>query len=168
MKYLSLVIPVILIILLVYASAKKVKVYDSFAVGAGKGLSTVFSVFPYLVTIFIMTELFRESGLSDRLTGLLSPLFKAWGIPAEIAPLVILKPFSGGGSLALLSEIYQSYGSLCASAVYGSSETTFYISAVYYSKSKEKRLIKPILISLISTFISIIFACFICRFVHIN
>ena len=55
MKYLSLVIPVILIILLVYASAKKVKVYDSFAVGAGKGLSTVFSVFPYLVTIFIMT-----------------------------------------------------------------------------------------------------------------
>ena len=163
MKYLSLVIPVILIILLVYASAKKVKVYDSFAVGAGKGLSTV----------FIMTELFRESGLSDKLTGLLSPLFKVLGIPAEIAPLVILKPFSGGGSLALLSEIYQSYGvdsyvSLCASAVYGSSETTFYISAVYYSKSKEKRLIKPILISLISTFISIIFACFICRFVHIN
>ena len=173
MKYLSRVIPVILIILLVYASAKKVKVYDSFAVGAGKGLSTVFSVFPYLVTIFIMTELFRESGLSDKLTGLLSPLFKALGIPAEIAPLVILKPFSGGGSLALLSEIYQVYGvdsyvSLCASAVYGSSETTFYISAVYYSKSKEKRLIKPILISLISTFISIIFACFICRFVHIN
>ncbi len=173
MKYLSLVIPVILIILLVYASAKKVKVYDSFAVGAGKGLSTVFSVFPYLVTIFIMTELFRESGLSDKLTGLLSPLFKALGIPAEIAPLVILKPFSGGGSLALLSEIYQSYGvdsyvSLCASAVYGSSETTFYISAVYYSKSKEKRLIKPILISLISTFISIIFACFICKLVHIN
>ena len=95
------------------------------------------------------------------------------GIPAEIAPLVILKPFSGGGSLALLSEIYQNYGvdsyvSLCASAVYGSSETTFYISAVYYSKSKEKRLIKPILISLISTFISIIFVCFICKLVHIN
>ena len=125
MKYLSLVIPVILIILLVYASARKVKVYDSFAIGAGKGLSTVFSVFPYLVTIFIMTELFRESGLSDKLTGLLSPFFKALGIPAEIAPLVILKPFSGGGTLALLSEIYQSYGvdsyvSLCASAVYGS------------------------------------------------
>ena len=103
MKYLSLVIPVILIILLVYASAKKVKVYDSFAVGAGKGLSTVFSVFPYLVTIFIMTELFRESGLSDKLTGLLSPLFKALGIPAEIAPLVILKPFSGCRILAILS-----------------------------------------------------------------
>ena len=170
MKYLSLIIPVILITLIVYASFKKVKIYDSFAVGAGKGLSTVFSIFPYLVTIFIMTELFRESGLSDKLIVFLSPVFKFFGIPTEIAPLVILKPFSGGGSLALLSEIYQKYGvdsfvALCASAVYGSSETTFYISAIYYSKSKEKRLVKPILISLVSTFISIVFACFVCKFI---
>ena len=169
MKYISLVIPVLLIALFVYSAIKKVKIYDSFAVGAGRALPLVFSLFPYLVTIFIMTELFRISGLSDALITFLTPVFGFFGIPSEIAPLVILKPFSGGGSLALLTEIYEKYGvdsyiSLCASAVYGSSETTFYISAVYYSEAKEKRLIKPIIISLFSTFVSTVFAGFICGF----
>ena len=169
MKYISLVIPVLLIALFVYSVIKKVKIYDSFAVGAGRALPLVFSLFPYLVTLFIMTELFRISGLSDALITFLTPVFGFFGIPSEIAPLVILKPFSGGGSLALLTEIYEKYGvdsyiSLCASAVYGSSETTFYISAVYYSEAKEKRLIKPIIISLFSTFVSTVFACFICGF----
>ena len=148
MKYISLVIPITLIALVVYSVVKKIKIYDSFAVGAGKALPLIFSIFPYLVTVFIMTEMFKVSG---------------------ITPLVILKPFSGGGSLAVLSEIFEKYGvdsyiSLCASAVYGSSETTFYVSAVYFSKAKEKRLKKPILISLFSTFVSTVFACFICRF----
>ena len=120
MKYISLVIPVLLIALFVYSAIKKVKIYDSFAVGAGRALPLVFSLFPYLVTIFIMTELFRISGLSDALITFLTPVFGFFGIPSEIAPLVILKPFSGGGSLALLTEIYEKYGvdsyiSLCAS-----------------------------------------------------
>ncbi len=169
MKIISLIIPVLLIALLAYAAFKKVKIYDSFAVGAGKALPTVFSLFPYLVTIFIMTETFRISGVSDALISFLTPVFKFLDIPSEIAPLVILKPFSGGGSLAILTEILQKYGvdsyvSLCACAVYGSSETTFYISAVYFAGAKEKRLIKPITISLFSTFVSTVFACFICRF----
>ena len=104
MKYNSLVIPVLLIALFVYSAIKKVKIYDSFAVGAGRALPLVFSLFPYLVTIFIMTELFRISGLSDALITFLTPVFGFFGIPSEIAPLVILKPFSGGGSLALLTK----------------------------------------------------------------
>lgn len=169
MKYVSLVIPIALIALVVYSAIKKIKIYDSFAVGAGKALPLVFSIFPYLVTIFIMTEMFKVSGISDKLISILAPFFSFLGIPPEITPLVILKPFSGGGSLAVLSEIFEKYGvdsyiSLCASAVYGSSETTFYISAVYFSKAKEKRLKKPILISLFSTFVSTVFACFICKF----
>ena len=168
MKYLSLILPILLLSLTVYAIVKKVKVYDSFAVGAGKGLETVFSILPYLVTVFVFTELFAKSGISDFVINAITPLLHALGIPKEIAPLVILKPFSGSGSLALLTQIFENYGvdgyiSYCACAVYGSSETIFYLSAIYFSKSKEKRLTRPILISLASTLISTIFACFICK-----
>lgn len=168
MKFVSLVIPIVLLFVVSYAVFKRVKIYDSFAKGAAKGLRAVYSVFPYLVAIFVMTELFSQSGISCKFIAFISPVFSFLGIPSEIAPLVVLKPFSGGGSLAMLSDIYAKYGvdnfiSLCASAVYGSSETIFYISAVYFSEVKEKKLAKPILISLSSTLISTVFACFICR-----
>lgn len=170
MNFIALFLPVCFILLFLFAIIKKIKVFDSFAVGAKDGISTVFAILPYLVTIFVLTELFAVSGLSKFVTDFLSPILKFFGIPTEIAPLVILKPFSGSGSIAILSEIFTNYGvdcyvSRCACAVFGSSETIFYISAVYYANSKEKRLLKPILISLLATFISTIFACFICKFI---
>ncbi len=170
MAVLSYILPVCTISIIVYAHIKKVKVYDCFVEGSKKGVETVFSILPYLIVVFIMTELFTVSGLSTKFIKLISPTLKICGIPKEITPLVILKPFSGSGSLALLTDIFKSYGadsyiSRCACAVFGSSETTFYISAVYFSKSKEKRLTRPILISLASTLFSTIIACFICKFI---
>ena len=169
MNSFSYIIPFIFILIILYAATKKVKIYDSFCKGTLNGLKTVTSILPYLVTVFIMTELFTFSGISNSFIKFLSPVFKLFGIPSEIAPLVILKPFSGSGSLAYLTDLFSSYGvdsyvSRCACAVFGSSETTFYVSVVYFSKVKEKRLTRPIVISLVSTFISIIFACFICKF----
>ena len=170
MAILSYILPLCTILIVLFACTKKVKVYDSFVEGAKKGVETVFSILPYLIVIFIMTELFTVSGLSNKFINFISPALKICGIPKEITPLVILKPFSGSGSLALLTEILKSYGAdsyiaRCACAVFGSSETTFYISAVYFSKSKEKRLTRPILISLASTLFSTIIACFICKFI---
>ena len=170
MKYFALVIPVALILLMIYAVIKKVKPYDAFAEGVAKTIPLLVSIFPYLTTMLILAELFEKSGLTDILTNFLSPVTEFLGIPKEITPLIFIKPFSGSGSLALLSNIFKEYGadsyiSRCASAVFGSSETIFYISAVYFARVKNKRLIKPIIISLISTFISIIFACFICKFI---
>ena len=170
MSILSYILPLCTILIVLFACTKKVKVYDSFVEGAKKGVETVFSILPYLIVIFIMTELFTVSGLSNKFINFISPTLKFLGIPKEITPLVILKPFSGSGSLALLTEILKSYGAdsyiaRCACAVFGSSETTFYISAVYFSKSKEKRLTRPILISLASTLFSTIIACFICKFI---
>ena len=66
MKILSLILPVCIISVMLYACFKKIKVYDSFVDGAKKGVETVFSILPYLVTVFIMTELFTVSGLSDK------------------------------------------------------------------------------------------------------
>ncbi|MBQ7642657.1 MAG: spore maturation protein [Clostridia bacterium] len=170
MKYFQLIIPVFLIFLVVYCAVKRVKPYDAFAEGAAKAIPLVKTIFPYLATMLILAEIFEKSGLSEIIVNFISPATNLIGIPSEILPLVMIKPFSGSGSLAVLGGIYEKYGAdgyiaRCASAVFGSSETIFYISSVYFAKVKEKRLIKPIIISLISTFISTVFACFICRFI---
>ena len=163
----NIFLPLLLITLFIYATIKKQKPYDNFILGAKESIPLAVSVFPYLVAIFILTELFEISGLSDAVTSFLAPAFKFLGIPPELAKLVIIKPFSGSGSLGILSDVYLRYGvdsyiARCASCIYGSSETTFYIASVYFAKTKSKSLFLPISISLIATFISTIFACFIC------
>lgn len=168
MKSVSLIIPAIFIALFVYSSIKKVKVYDAFCIGVKKALKTVYTVFPYIATVIMMTELFSASGLSDKLSQNLSPVFKLIGIPEEITPLVLIKPFSGSGSLSVLSELLAEYGAdsyigRCASVVFGSSETVFYVSAVYYSEAKIKKTMKPIIISLTSSLIATVIACLLCN-----
>ncbi len=160
-------IPVLFIVIFIYSILKKVKPYDAFTEGAKSAIPFAISVFPYLVSIFVLTELFEVSGLSAVIADLLAPIFSLLGIPKELTKLVLIKPFSGSGSLAVLSEIYTSYGvdsylSRCASVIYGSSETVFYVAAVYFAGAKTKKLTAPIIISLIASFISCVFACFIC------
>ena len=115
-----------------------------------------------------MCELFEASHLSDLLTKILSPVFGALGIPKELTKLVLIKPFSGSGSLAYLNNIIQTYGAdsyiaRCACVCFGSSETVFYISAVYFAGVKVKKLTLPIALVLISTLISTVIACLLCR-----
>lgn len=160
-------IPIFFIVILIYSLIKKVKPYDAFTNGAKSAIPFAISIFPYLVSIFVMTELFEASGLSALFTKILSPIFNFLGIPSELTKLVLIKPFSGSGSLALLSEIFSTYGvdsylSRCACVIYGSSETVFYIAAVYFAGAKTKKLTAPIIISLIASFFSCVFACFIC------
>ncbi len=160
-------IPVLFIFIFLYAIIKKVKPYSAFTEGAKSAIPFATSVFPYLVAIFVLTELFETSGLSSAMANLLSPVFKILGIPKELTKLVLIKPFSGNGSLAVLTEIYQTYGvdsylSRCASVIYGSSETVFYVATVYFAGAKTKKLTAPIIISLIASLLSCVFACFIC------
>ena len=160
-------IPVLFLIIFLFSLIKKVKPYDAFTTGAKAALPFAASIFPYLVSIFVLTELFEFSGISTFLTQILSPVFSIFGIPKELCKLVLIKPFSGSGSLAILSEIFATYGvdsylARCACVIYGSSETVFYIAAVYFAGAKTKKLLLPILISLIASFCSCVFACFIC------
>lgn len=160
-------IPILFLIIFIYSVVKKVKPYDAFTSGAKSAVPFAVSIFPYLVSIFVLTELFEVSGLSKIIINFISPVFKIFGVPKELTKLILIKPFSGSGSLALVSEIYSNFGvnsyiSRCASVIYGSSETVFYVAAVYFAGAKTKNLIKPILISLFASFISCVFACFIC------
>ena len=167
MKYVALIIPALFFALFLYALLKKVRLYDCFTEGVKEAVPLLLSIFPYLAAMLMLSELFERSGLSAALTQALSPAFSALGIPPEISKLVLLKPFSGSGSTALLSEIISAYGAdsyiaRCAAVAYGSSETVFYISAVYFAGSK-KNLAKPVVIALISNFISVILGCLLCK-----
>ncbi len=168
MKYIALVIPILFLALFVFALFKKVKLYDCFTEGIREAAPLVLSLFPYLAAILILSELFERSGLSGYLTTFLSPALRVLGIPPEICKLVLLKPFSGSGSTALLSEILATYGAdsyiaRCACVAYGSSETVFYILAVYFAGIKRKRIL-PVVISLFAGFASVVLGCFLCRF----
>ncbi|MCD8373139.1 MAG: hypothetical protein LUD27_07560 [Clostridia bacterium] len=164
----AVVIPVIFIVVIVIATIKKVNCYNAFAEGIKSAVSFTISLIPCLAAVFMMCELFEASGLSQTLINVLSPAFKFLGIPEGLAKLILIKPFSGSGSLAYLTEIIDEYGAdsytaRCACVCYGSSETVFYISAVYFASVKNKKLAMPIIISLISAFIATVAACALCR-----
>ena len=169
MKYFALIVPALFLAVFLYALVKKVKIYDSFTEGVKDAVPLVLSLFPYLAAILMLSELFERSGLSAIVTGWLSPAFSLCGIPPEIAKLVLMKPFSGSGSTALLSEILQTYGAdsyigRCACCAYGSSETVFYISAVYFAGIEKKKFLTPVAVSLVANFLGVICACLLCRF----
>ncbi len=162
------VIPAIFILVLTAAAIKRVNVFSSFSRGAGEAVKVVLSLLPLLACTFIMCELFERSHLSDALSKLLSPAFSALGVPPELSKLILIKPFSGSGSLAYLTQIIWEYGAdsytaRCACVLYGSSETVFYISVVYFAKCADKRRLLPIVIILFATLISTIIACLLCR-----
>ncbi len=163
----SYFIPLLILFVFIYSAFKKVKPYDAFTEGAKSAVPFAVNIFPYLVSIFVLTELFEISGISDFIQNLVSPVFGFFGIPKELTELVLIKPFSGSGSLAVLTDIFNTYGvdsylSRCACVIYGSSETVFYVAGVYFAGAKTKNLTKPIIISLFASFCSCVFACFIC------
>lgn len=165
---LKLLIPVLFLLSFLFALFRKVRVYDSFTKGVKGAIPLVTSVFPYIVSVTMLTKLLEISGLETRISSWISPLFSFTGIPNEIAPLILVKPLSGNGAIAVLSEILERFGvdsfaGRCACVVYGSSETVFYIGAVYFAGLKRKRLSTAIFIALFSYLVSVIFACFLCR-----
>ena len=125
MKFFTLIIPIIFLASFLFAVVKKVRVYDSFTEGVKGALPLVMSVFPYIAAVMMLTKLFEVSGLEAKLVKLIEPLFRGLGIPQEIAELVLIKPLSGNGSTAVLSDILTRYGpdsyaARCACVAYGS------------------------------------------------
>lgn len=164
----SYIIPILLILLIIYGSIKKVNVYQSFCYGAKNSVKLVYNIFPYICAIMLCVSLFRVSGLSDLFVNILSPLFNVLGIPQEVCELVLLRPFTGSGSLSVLESIISQYGadsyiSRCACCILSSSETVFYVSAVYFADTKVKNIAPAITIALIGNIVGAIFSCLLCK-----
>ena len=164
------VVPFFIIFVLLYSSYKNLNAYNIFVKGAKGALDLVVSIFPYIVAIMISVSLMRISGLTYFLTNLISPVFKFLGIPSQVSELVLLRPFTGSGSFALLNEIFIQYGadsyiSRCACVIMGSSETVFYVATVYFSQTKVKKLLYAIPCALVCSFVSAVVSCLLCRII---
>lgn len=162
----SYFIPILFLFLLIYAYIKKIPAYSSFAEGAKAALKLCFDIFPYIAAIFICVQLFKTSGLSSLLSDVLAPAFKLLGIPKELCELILIRPFSGNASLALLTEIYEAHGAdsyigRCASVIISSSDTVFYISALYFAGTNVKKFKYAIPVALTANLFAAILACLI-------
>jgi len=161
------IIPIFIIFIFAFAGFKRVNTYQSFTKGAKAAIKLSIDILPFIATILIAIQLFARSGLLDLLCLVLAPVMSLFGIPPELTAFIILKPFSGSGSIALFQEIVllhgpDSYITRVASVIAGSSETDFYISAVYFSKTKIKNLSYAIPVALLCVFAAAVVASLVC------
>ena len=129
-------IPLLLAGIPLLALARRVKVYPAFVEGAKDGFQTAVRILPPLVAIFVALAMLRASGAMDAFTRALAPLTAALGIPASVVPMVLVRPLSGGGALGVVGDVLRSegpdsYAGRLVSVMAGSTETTFYVLAVY-------------------------------------
>lgn len=130
-------IPFFVFFFLGWGWIKKVKVYEVFVDGAKEGFTTALRIIPYLVAMLVAIGIFRASGALDILVRLFAPLTSWIGLPPEAFPMAIMRPLSGSASLGIMAELLKTHGpdsfiGILASTMYGSSETTFYVLAVYF------------------------------------
>lgn len=130
-------LPVLIGFIIVYALVKKVNVFDCFIEGGREGLRTAVNLAPTLIGLLVAVNMLTASGAFDLLSRALAPAAAKMGFPAEVVPLFALRPFSGSGALAVFENLIQQYGpdsvqGRVASVIMGSTETTFYATAVYF------------------------------------
>lgn len=130
-------IPVVVALVALYAVIKKVPIYTSFTNGAKDGFSTAVMIIPYLVAMLCAIGMLRASGAMDAFCNLISPVTELIGCPGEVLPMAIMRSFSGGGATGMMADLIENYGTQSqigriASVALGSTETTFYILAVYF------------------------------------
>lgn len=148
---------------------KKVKIYEVFVEGAREGFTIAVRIIPYLVAILVAIGMLRASGALDIFIAAVSPALNLIGFPAENLLLAIMRPLSGSGSYGLLGDLVNQYGadSLFAkigATMYGSTETTFYVLAVYFGSVGIKKVRYALYAGLIADTVGILSAVYICRF----
>jgi len=130
-------VPLLLAGVPLYALARKVKVYPVFLEGAKEGFETGVRIIPPLVAVMVALGLLRASGALEALATFLAPVLGPLGLPASVLPLALIRPLSGGGALGVVGDVLRaegpdSYAGRLASVMCGSTETTFYVLAVYF------------------------------------
>ena len=154
----DLIIPLIFAGVLIYGLCVRTDVFAEFTEGVKDGLKTIYEIFPSLFCLVISVGVFRASGGAELLTSALSPLLGAVGFPPECAELMLLRPFSGSGAIAVFERVLtdcgaDSFAGRTASVILGSSETTFYTLSVYFAAVKAKKTRYALFCALVGDFV---------------
>lgn len=164
----KLSVPFMLSIFPLYAALRRVKIYEEFVDGAKEGFEVAVRIIPYLVAILVAIGMFRAAGGIDLLSRALAPVLQAVGFPTDLLPLVLMRPLSGSGTLGIFTELVKQFGpdSLIArmgGTIFGSTETTFYVLAVYFGSVGIKRTRHAVLAGLSTDFVAVVVAIIVCR-----
>ena len=145
---LDLLIPLLLLLVSVVALSKKQDAYSALLEGGKDGLRIIFTIAPALVMLLTAVHMMRDSGAIELIARWLSPITNAVGIPAQVLPLMLIRPFSGSAALAVGADLMAAYGvdsliGRTAAIMLGSTETTFYTISVYFANIKKTRYAVP-------------------------
>jgi spore maturation protein B len=163
-----LLLTLVIVFFPLYGLFKRVPVYESFISGAKDGFHTAVSIIPYLIAILFAFAMFRASGAMEATTNLLRPALSYVRIPPEIVPMALARPLSGSGSLGILADVKKEFGvnseitAICAT-IFASSETTFYVIAVYFGAVGVRRTRHAVATGLIADLAGVFLAVFFVR-----
>ena len=170
-KFLNIIslwaLPAILITVLTVGLVKKVSVYEEFTEGAKDGFKVAVKIIPYLVAIIVGISMFRASGAIDLLAKLFAPILTKFHITSDVLPLMIVRSLSGSGAFGIFSDIANTvgpdaYSTKLAAIMLGSSETTFYVLAVYFGAVGISKIRYALVVGLLADFIGIVAAVWVC------
>ncbi|ARA92939.1 spore maturation protein [Rhodothermaceae bacterium RA] len=162
------VLPLLIVGFPLYGLYKKVPVYEEFVEGAKDGFSIAVTIIPYLVAILFAIGMFRASGAMDFLIDGLRPVLGFIGVPSEVLPMMILRPLTGSGSAAIVLDMINQYGEdsllvKMAATMFGSTETTFYVIAVYFGAVGVKKTRHAVAAGLIADVVALFLAVYVVR-----
>ncbi|KTD23271.1 spore maturation protein [Legionella londiniensis] len=152
-----------------FGAVKRINVFDAFILGAKQGFETSVSIIPYLIAMLVAIGMLRASGFFDLLYNWLSPFLSAIGMPADLLPLALIRPFSGSAANAIMAELIHEHGgnsfiAKTAATMMGSTETTFYVVAVYFGAIGIRHTRHAIPAGLLADLAGIIAAICVCRY----
>lgn len=161
-------LPAVLLLILTFGLIKKVPLYEVFTEGAKEGFKISINIIPYLVAIIVAISMLRASGLIDLAANIFSPILSMFNIPADVTPIMIVRSLSGSAALGLFSDIANSlgpdnYATTLAAVMVGSSETTFYVLAVYFGSVGISKIRYALIVGLLADLIGIVAAVTVCN-----
>ena len=161
-------LPVILLLILTMGLFKKVPLYETFTEGAKDGFKVAVNIIPYLVAIIVAISMFRASGIIEMLGSALRPILAHFNIPADTIPIILVRSLSGSAALGVFSDIANTlgpddYATKLSAVMVGSSETTFYVLAVYFGAVGISKLRYALIVGLLADFIGIVAAVSVCN-----
>ena len=159
--------PVLIFLIFSYGLARGVRIYEAVTEGAKQGFDIAVRIIPFLVAILVAIRMFRASGAMELLTSVLNPVTRLIGMPGEVLPMALVRPLSGSGAFGIMAELIEaapdSYTSYVASTLMGSTETTFYVLAVYFGAVGVSRIRHALLAGLSADITGVVVASLTCR-----
>jgi spore maturation protein SpmB len=167
------IVPSLMVALLGFGAARRVRVYEVFVEGAKDGFQVALRIIPYLVAILVAVAMFRSSGALDLLIGAIGPFTAMVGLPGEALPMALLRPLSGSGAYGVVAATLQdpaigpdSYVGYLVSTLQGSTETTFYVLAVYFGAVQVRRVRHALAAGLTADLAGIVGAVVACSYLY--